>query len=261
MNKLNPSIKLHTYVDTFLSLWIFIFTYYIRPFDSGNFGNYLWWEFLSIGFSFITFLSYFIISILQDSIYQRFEKWNIVLEILSILCFLFLNLILTFLYYKSPFLNGIWSFNQFFHGNLKSALIFIPIIIFARNLTLKQLPKQIKETIIEQPKSINKEEKKITIKGEYKLDILKIKKEDLICISKSQNYVEVFFLDQNNINSKLIRSSLKKIHSDFNFLTQVHRSHLINPSHFKSWKNSNTILLTQIEIPVSKSFKNNLRSI
>ncbi len=36
---------------------------------------------------------------------------------------------------------------------------------------------------------------------------------------------------------------------------KVHRSHLINPIHFKEWKNSNTVLLTQIEAPVSKNNK------
>ncbi|WP_299835700.1 LytTR family transcriptional regulator DNA-binding domain-containing protein [uncultured Tenacibaculum sp.] len=255
MIKLNPSIKHHTFVGLFICLWIFIFTHYIRPFDSGNYGNYPWWEFLSFGFSIIAFLSYFITTIFQDTIYRQFETWNILFEIIAIVAFHFLNLILSFIYYKSPFLNGIWNFNEYFDGILKSAIIFTPIIIFARTLTLKFLPQE-KEITKNLPQK--KTEEKLIIRGEYKLDILKIRASDLVCVSKSQNYVEVFFIENSSIQSKLIRSSLKKIQTDIPFLIQVHRSHLINIDHFKSWKNSNTILLTQTEIPVSKNYKNNL---
>ncbi|MEM1336183.1 MAG: LytTR family transcriptional regulator DNA-binding domain-containing protein [Bacteroidota bacterium] len=46
--------------------------------------------------------------------------------------------------------------------------------------------------------------------------------------------------------------------SDFDFLIQVHRSHLINPTHFKSWKDANSIVLTQMELPISKNYKSQL---
>ena len=84
---------------------------------------------------------------------------------------------------------------------------------------------------------------------------MKIKQADLIAISNSQNYVEIFYLEHEELKSKLIRSSLKKLQSDFDFLLQIHRSHLINPTHFKSWKDSSTIVLTQMELPVSKNYK------
>jgi len=127
MTKLNPSIKYHTLVGIFISIWIFIFTYFIRPFD-GNAYNFYWWEFLSIGFSLITFISYFIIVVvLQDSIYRKTTKWNIIFEIFTISSFLFLNLILNYLYYKSPFLNGIWAFSEYINGvSIKTSLQFDP---------------------------------------------------------------------------------------------------------------------------------------
>jgi DNA-binding LytR/AlgR family response regulator len=90
---------------------------------------------------------------------------------------------------------------------------------------------------------------------------LKIKNSDLVCVSNSQNYVEIFYIENEELKTKLIRSSLKKVDADFDFLTRVHRSHLINPSHFISWKNQNTISLTQIEIPISKNYKENITSL
>lgn len=79
--------------------------------------------------------------------------------------------------------------------------------------------------------------------------------------SNAQNYIEIFYTDNGQLKSKLIRYSLKKIQEDFDFLVQIHRSHLINPSHFKYWKNPNTIFLTQIELPVSKNYKEQLLSL
>jgi hypothetical protein len=257
MYKLNSSFKHHTYVGVFISLWIFIFTFYIRPFDGASFDDLYWWRFLSIGFSLITFLSYFITIIFQNSLYIKTFNWNIGFEIFILLFFHFLNLIFTYLYYKSPFLYGILTFTEYSNAFLKSAIIFTPIIIFARRFILKLIPNK---KIVEYKIDYKKEEF-LTIKGDYKLDFLKISKPDLVCISKSQNYIEVFFMESGYIKSKLMRSSLKKVQVNLVFLVQVHRSHLINPLHFKSWKNQNVIFLTQKEIPVSKNYKNNLLSL
>lgn len=251
MNKLNPSIKHHVWVGLFSGLWIFVFTYVIKPFDSGNAGLEEWWLFLSVGFSLITFLSYFIAVLVQDNMYTQLEKWNIALEISILLLFFLLNHVLSYAYYKSPFLKGIWNFSEFSNALLKSLFLFTPIVLFARWFILRFVPQKV--VLVTAPQK----DPLLTIKGEYKLDLLKIQQSELICISKSQNYVEVFFLEQGTSKSKLIRSSLKKMQQEHPFLIQVHRSHLINPVHFKSWKSANTLSLTQIEIPVSKNYKNN----
>ena len=49
--------------------------------------------------------------------------------------------------------------------------------------------------------------------------------------------------------------------ADFDFLVRIHRSHLINPVHFKSWKDAHTLSLTQIEVPVSKNYKKALEAL
>ena len=119
-------------------------------------------------------------------------------------------------------------------------MILNPVIILARRYLIKLIP--VNDDVL-------------VFKGENRLDILKISKTDLVCISNAQNYVEIFYLENDKLHSKLIRSSLKKVQDDFSFLVQIHRSHLINPKHFKSWRNANTIILTQIELPVSRNYK------
>ena len=246
MKKLNPSIKHHLLIGIFISVWLFIFAFFIRPFDDGTI-SFKMWLLISVGFSLIAFLCYGLLAIIQRSIYQKVSKWNVGFEIISLIFFHILFLVSTYIYYKSPVLNGGYVFFEFSRIIiLKSALISTPIIVLARIYSVKLMPTK---------------DENIIIRGENKLDILKIRKQDLVCVSNSQNYVEIFFIEEGQLKTKLIRSTLKKVQNDFNFLVQVHRSHLINPSHFKSWKNSNTIYLSQIELPVSKNYKEQLLSL
>lgn len=103
-----------------------------------------------------------------------------------------------------------------------------------------------------------KSDRLVTLKGENKLDILKILPEDLICISSADNYVEVNYLSNGQLHKKLLRNTLKAMQDEMPDLLKVHRSHLINPMHFKEWKGSNRIALTQIELPISKAYKTKL---
>lgn len=251
MKKLNPSIKHHLVIGIFISIWFFIFAFFIRPFDDGTI-SFNVWVLISVGFSLLAFLSYGLLAVIQKSIFQKVSKWNFGFEIGSLAIFHLLFLGSTYLYYKSPILNGGYDFFEF-SGIiiLNSALISTPIIVLARIYSVKLIPVEVATIPLDS----------IIIRGENKLDILMIKPGDLVCVSNSQNYVEIFFTDDNQLKTKLIRSTLKKIHEDFDFLVQIHRSHLINPSHFKTWKNQDTILLTHIELPVSKNYKERVLSL
>jgi hypothetical protein len=243
MKKLNPSIKHHLLIGIFLSIWLFIFAFFIRPFDDGTI-SFKVWIIISISFSFIAFLCYGVLAFLQKKMYHHLSKWNLGFEIISLILFQLLFCVFTFCFYKSPVLHGGYDFLTFLKMIiLKSALISTPIIVLARIYSVTLIPAK---------------DDNIIMRGENKLDILKIRKDDLICVSNSQNYVEIFFIDGGELKTKLIRSTLKKIQNDFDFLVQVHRSHLINPSHFKAWKNQDTISLTQIELPVSKNYREHL---
>jgi hypothetical protein len=244
MKQLNPSIKQHLIVGILISLWIFIFAFIIKPFDDGTL-NFQSWFLISFGFSLLAFLCYATLGVLRKKLHEKIAKWNIGLEVISIVFFYLIYFIAVYGYYKSPILNGGYSFTEFFSIIfIKVALILTPVIILARRYLIKLIP--VKEDLI-------------IIRGENRFDILKIKKADFVCVSNAQNYVEIFYTENGKLHSKLIRSSLKKIHEDFDFLVQIHRSHLINPSHFKFWRNPNRIALTQIELPVAKNYKESLK--
>ena len=244
--KLNPKIEHNIIIAFLLAIWAFLFGFFARPFEHGNMDLGVWIR-VSLGFSLAAFFSYSVVAIYQKIIYNKISKWNVFLEISIYIVYYIIYTIITYYFYKSSMVHGFYDFPRFFTEIiLNITLIISPIIFLLRKYAIKLIPKK---------------EAYITIKGDNKLDFLKIKKEELICVSNSQNYVEIFFLENETLKTKLIRSSLKKIQYEFDFLIQVHRSHLINPSHFKSWEDSTTISLTQVVLPVSKSYRNRLLSL
>lgn len=242
--KLNPSIEHHTIVAIVLTIWSFLFSILARPFEHGYMDLKIWLK-VSAGFGLAIFISYFIVSLLQKIVFNKTKKWTLLYEVSIYIILYTLYTVITYAFYRSSFIKGIYHFPEFFFKIIINVfLILTPIIVIARKYTLKLISQ--------------KETKEITIKGTNKLDFLKIKQAELVCVSNAQNYVEIFYMENEELKTKLIRSTLKKIQTDFEFLIQIHRSHLINPTHFKSWKDTNTIFVAQLELPVSKSYKNNL---
>ncbi|MEQ9009546.1 MAG: LytTR family DNA-binding domain-containing protein, partial [Ekhidna sp.] len=204
------------------------------------------WVRSSIGFNLIAFLAYGFIAVIQKAIFEKIRRWSVGLEVSALLFFYIIHTIGTFALYKSPIINGGYTFLEWnTEIMLRAAIVNLTILAIARSYLIKLIPAK---------------EDSLIIKGDNKLDILKIKKAELICVSNAQNYVEIFYTQSNTLHSKLLRTSLKNLKVEFNFLLQVHRSHLINPTHFKSWKDSNTIYLTEMELPVSKTFNKELLS-
>jgi len=244
--KINTNLKHHIVIGILFAIWSFLFGFFVRPFEHGTMDLMVWVR-VSTGFSMAGLISYFIASVYQNITYYKLSKWNNLLEIGVYFVFFSTYTLLTYRFYKGNIIRGNYEFLKFFTDIiLIIALIVTPILYLARRYAIKLIPQK---------------EEFITFKGENKMDFLKIKKNELICVSNSQNYVEIFFLENEHLKTKLIRSSLKNVQYEFDFLIQVHRSHLINPSHFKSWIDSNTIQLTQVELPVSKSYKNRILSL
>ncbi len=105
MKELNPSIKHHLVVGFLFALWLFAFAFIIKPFDDGTL-NFRSWLFISFGFSVFAFICYSILAVLQKRVYKNISKWNLSLEIGSIVFFFLIYLFGIYTFYKSPILNG-----------------------------------------------------------------------------------------------------------------------------------------------------------
>jgi len=244
---INISTKKNLIIGFVIGLWLFLFMFLIKPFKQDRLDS-LEVFYISISMSLVIMFCYILVVFIQNYIYKKYKKWNFKLEIFLMFIFLGLGFIGTFIIYKSEITKGSYSLLRFFIKDfLPAVLIIIPIAIFLRRIFFKQ-------------GDIKKEQNIIYIYGENKLDFLKLNKNDLISISSAQNYVEVSFLINNKLQTKLFRSSLKKIYLDLPFLQKVHRSHLINPYHFISFKDKKFLILTQKVIPFSEKYKNNITS-
>lgn len=121
------------------------------------------------------------------------------------------------------------------HPNSYSLWYFVSAIIFPAMLTI--LPVlligrfafgKFKEKKIDQ--------QRIEIKGEGNYESLRLLDHDLIAIQSSDNYIEVFYLNGNELKKTLIRNKLSVIAKSFPDLLRTHRSYIINPIHYQSWK-------------------------
>ena len=246
MKRIKTSFKPNVIISLLIGGWLFLFIILIKPFQLEPLTDSRFMT-MAIGYSLIAVLGYLIIIPIQSKIFIKVSKWNLKLEITLILLFYLLILIPSYVYHKSDFNNGLYNLREF-SANIffPSIIILTPLIIFAR---------------IHLIRLVEKAEDYLIIQGAYKLDYLKIKPADLVCVSSSKNYVEVYYLVNGALTKKLLRTSLIKIENDFPSLIRVHRSHLINPNHFRSWKNNNTLSLTQIEIPITKNYKKHIKSL
>lgn len=238
---LNTSYKHHTIVALIISLWLVVFLVFIAPFDASDLNFRIRLLIMPI-YGFISFITYLLLIPFQNWVFRYFKKWSITLEVLFIIVFNTIQIIGSYAYYKTDIVNGDYSFQKFvLNVYLPIGLIILPIIIFTRWYLSKKIP-------VETENIIN-------LKGDNKLDILKIASEDLICISSADNYVEVSYLINGKLQKKLLRNTLKEIQNTVPNLIKVHRSHLINPTHFKEWNGSSSIVLTAMEVPVSKNYR------
>ena len=241
---LNTSYKYHALIALIISLWLALFLVLIAPFDAGELDIAIRFEILPF-YGALSFTAYMLATPIQNGLFKYFKKWNMTLEFLFLFIFNLILIIFCFTYYKTDIINGTYNFRDFvIKVYFPICFILLPIIILLRWFLNKKIP--------------NNTQKKLILKGDNKFDVLQLLPEELICISSADNYVEVSYLKDGELHKKLLRNTLKSIQNDVESLLKVHRSHLINPSHFKEWNGSNTIVLTQMEVPVSKNYRANI---
>ena len=239
--KLNNTYTYHLLTALIIAVWLSIFLIIIAPFDAAELSFNIRLRIMPV-YGLISFLGYLILIPLQNWAIRKMSKQFVLFEILHIILFNILVLIGSYMYYKSSIVNGNYSFTKFtFEVYYPIFFILLPIIIFAKWFLKK--------------KNSTQDLKKIILKGDNKLDILQIESSDLICVSSADNYVEVNYLINDVLNKKLLRTTLKNIELQLPELVKVHRSHLINPIHFKEWKDATKVLVAGIEVPVSKNYK------
>ena len=236
----NNSFKAQCLLGLIIGFWLVFFLVLIAPFDGADlsFKNRV---ILMPPYGILFLLSYLIAFFVQKTLYKRMGYWNIGFEITTLLIVFVSCFFLSFAYYKTEAVNGTYSILGFL------AEIYVPILLLLATLLVFGRWYLTKPNVLKP--------KKVVLRGESKTDVLNVLEDDILCASSSQNYVELHFMQHGSRKTQLLRKTLKKVQEDLPHLVQVHRSHLINPSHFTQWKGNQHILIADLEIPVSKNYK------
>lgn len=245
----DPSIKNHLWLALGLAIWIFAFLYFTEPLDVNELGEREKLMFLPL-YGFVGALAYIGMLPFQTWKYQRDNAlWNWKSEGVFFLVFISAALLLTrsvYLYIivrgePNPYTLDYYLLSLY----LPAIAIILPIIFFGRWALGKYKTKRL-------------EQQKMEIQGEGNYESLRVLSEHLLCIQSSDNYVEVSFLDHGVIKKQLIRTKLSAVAEDHPELLRTHRSYLVNPFHFQSWKTvegkSGLQLSHDIFTPVSKTY-------
>jgi len=250
----DPSIKHHFLIALGLALWIFVFLYFTEPLDVNEFGDTEKLIYLPI-YGLIGALLYITVLPLQIWLFKSSEsKWTLLNELIILLVFIVITIAVLRLFYLHFIVE--WHPNAYtFWYHLKAIMLpaiftIIPIVIIGRFAFGKYKDKKL-------------EEQKIEIQGEGNYESLRLQLNDLISIQSSDNYIEVFYLNGNELKKTLIRNKLSVIAESFPELLRTHRSYIINPYHFQSWnieKGKHIISLSHaIEVPISKTYIENVK--
>lgn len=189
-------------------------------------------------------------------LYKKLKcTWIIKHEILSLL--LFFTFSGTSIYFYNHFIINQLEYN--FHSHLKyykDIVLFMlpivaPVLIFLRQQFGKRTAKKLKDSIL--------------IKGSNKHEELNLKRTHVLFIHALENYVEIYFIDDNNkINSKTFRQTLTNIKNQQPFLERCHRSYLVNISAIKNVtgnSQNSKIHFYKLEqnIPLSKTYYKDIK--
>lgn len=242
---LHTGTKLHTLLAIIIALWLVIFLVFIAPFDASDVPLHIRLH-LMPPYGLIFLGCYMMVVWVQNRLFNYLKRWNWGLEI-ALMLFLFLFMLpFLFAYYKTDIVKGTFTFLEFsLTVYLPILLIISPILLFGRWM-LTRFTKPIEQPI---------RPAKLLLKGDNKNDFLQLDMASLIAISSAQNYVEVYYLQNEKLQKQLLRTTLKKVHEDAPNLVRIHRSHLINSAHLVKWTSLNSVLVHQIHLPVSQSYK------
>ena len=169
-----------------LSGWLYLFLVLVAPFDVAELPLPIR-GLLMPGYALVFFLSYALLIPLQNHLYSLRPRWTFGLEALTVGLFCLYALPLVFAYYSTPLVNGDYSFPQFaVRQYLPILAILLPVIFVGRYLA-----GHLARSEVAQPAPAPAT---ITLRGDYKLDILNLPMADLVAIEGAGNYAAVHYL-------------------------------------------------------------------
>ncbi|MEM6378343.1 MAG: LytTR family DNA-binding domain-containing protein [Bacteroidota bacterium] len=230
-----------------------LFLILLAPFDVTDLEVWVRWVLLPF-YGVLLITAYLLSLPIQNRLLKRRnDRWQLEDELTFISVFLFICFFFCFAYYQSSIMNGEQDLLEFFlYQYIPISIIIVPMVLFLR-WTAGRLSQKTTH--------IAPVDTKVILEGEAQKDILRLDLQQITHVKAADNYVEVYYLENDQIQMKLLRSTLKKINTKVPALLRTHRSYLINPTHFQQWVNPNCLIIHQTEIPISKTYKSKIEQV
>jgi DNA-binding LytR/AlgR family response regulator len=256
-----------------ISVSLFLFILFFQPFPLEHlvYNDRLLYV---AGFGGITFiLTFVILNIIPLSIPKWFkdsEPESIPLFILNILLFTFIMTAFSF-YIKfvgKTNLSLYILFKTLFISLIPTAIMLIMNRNKVRNELIKILQEQNKFYLSKLSEHEDAEEvQEIEIYSANKSDKIKLNYKELVLIKSADNYIEVFYLKENQVEKKLLRNTLKNAAEaleDRKCFIRCHRTSLVNILHIDNLSRSYngydlTISHLEMKVPVSRQYLMNVK--
>lgn len=248
------SWKLTLVIGSIVGAMLSMLLIFLQPFDTSE--VQLSYKILKLaGYSLCFLMPILVMHPIENAFFKRQKyRWYILNELgYIVMCLL---LVFTTCYFYNIYvvnndskasLEG-WQYFMIYYG-LPFMPFLGPIWLYFRNrfgiITLTEMTIQ--------------EERHITIVGESKKESLTISVVDFVYAQAQQNYVAIYYLEQEELQKKMIRSTLSNIQKQLPDAWQVHRSYLVNLAYLKTISGTNRkreLFLTQTSeaIPVSQKY-------
>ncbi|TLF45293.1 LytR/AlgR family response regulator transcription factor [Maribacter aurantiacus] len=228
----------------------------LKPFDTNGF-DHSHKNLILSGFGLLFSIFYLISSRLENLWYKKKNKnWTLKYEIFAFV-FLVILLFVPVHFYNQIFLNnilnrefhiyeyvghGIWFLYQ---SMIPIMIIILPFYIYLRNRFGELISEEDLDRI--EFSGINKGEKEL------------IRRDEILYVQASENYVDIFYNKENDVCHLTFRNTLKAIKNQAPFLRRCHRSYLVNLSKIKriQGNSQNAELVfhnSELRIPLSYTY-------
>uniref|UniRef100_UPI003217C37D LytTR family transcriptional regulator DNA-binding domain-containing protein n=1 Tax=uncultured Draconibacterium sp. TaxID=1573823 RepID=UPI003217C37D len=247
----NDNLKINVRTIAAVSLGIFLFLLFFQPFNIQNpdFNDRL---IILATFGAITLVLLSIFRLVIPSIFIKAfseERWTIIKEISIDLLFVISNSVaFTF------FAKYVGRIPITFHIVINIVIISISaavVLVVINQFYL--LKKRVKETIIEDEEIIQEplsdEKTEIEFESENKTEYFHLLLEQILLIKSANNYIEVIYKNDDKINKKLIRNTLKNtetVFSKYTSMVRCHRSCIVNKNYIQKVTKGNYGLVLEL---------------
>ncbi|SMG49175.1 transcriptional regulator, LytTR family [Marivirga sericea] len=244
----------HTFLVGFiLATMVVVVLIFLQPFDI--YGNEIAYKNIKmIGYGICIVLPILLIHVLEELWFKRTDgKWHVYQELFILILGFLLISITSYIYNVTVVNNHTIESSQVFYWVKDFGLPFIPIFfpfwVYLRFRFSK----------ITLPFFLDKNTKSILIAGNNQNEVIEFLERDFIMAKAQANYVDIYYIKNELLKKKMIRSKFANLKNKIPFAEQVHRSYLVNPSQItqiygNTRKGHITIKKIEEEVPVSPKY-------